>query len=137
MTNWQQRAKQAMEQGYQPGNWQAMLHEHLTRYFPELVQELGKDLEAYLKATTFEAVRMCERLEEQGTPNQTAEELALSQLFQTPPDELERTQPYDLEEGASDQEAATLRALLKSPSTSPLPRKLPLTSPPETSATEK
>lgn len=127
-TNWQEKAKEAVDQSYQPGNnWESMLRRHLNRCFPDLVKELGDDLEAYLRATTFEAMLMCERLEDQGTPTDVAEELARDQLLQRPPDEQERTTQAEMEDSVADQEAAALQALLRSPSTSPLPRQIPLT----------
>lgn len=127
-TNWQEKAKEAVEQGYQPGNnWEAMLGRHLNRCFPDLVKELGKDLQAYLRAATFEAMLFCEKLEDQGTPNQTAEELALQQLLQTPPDELDKPTATEIEDSLSGQEQAALQALLSAPSTKKPPRTIPLT----------
>lgn len=127
-TNWQQKAQEAIEQGYIPGNnWQAMLKKHLARCFPDLVKELGENLEAYLQATTFEAMVFCEKLEDQGTPSQTAEELALEQLLVKPPAEQNRPTRTEMEDAQESQERATMQALLNSPSTQKLPRKIPLT----------
>ena|ERR1019366_3364908 len=127
-TNWQQKALEATEQGYIPGNnWQAMLKRHLMRCFPDLVQELGDDLEAYLQATTFEAMLFCEKLEDQGTPNSMAEELTLERLLVKPPDEQEHPTQTEMEEGASNQEQAAMQVLMNSPSGQKLPRKIPLT----------
>lgn len=136
-TNWKALADKAVEEGYQPGNeWEAMLRRHLNRCFPERVKELGPNLESYLRAATFEAMLFAERLEEQGTPNQDAEELALRQLLPTAPDEIDRPSRSEMEHAAEDLEAATLRGLLSTPTTNRLPRKTPLTSPPETTGTE-
>jgi hypothetical protein len=125
-TNWQTRAAEALEQGYQPGNnWEAMLGRHLARCFPALVTELGPDLTAYLRATTFDAMLLAEKMEEQGMATELAEELAREQLLQTPPDETEKPTRTELEESQDNQEQAAMRHLLNDPSAKPPPRKTP------------
>jgi hypothetical protein len=56
-TYWQSRAQEAIAAGYMPGNqWERMLGRALQRSRPELVQELGSDLEAYLQTMTWQAI---------------------------------------------------------------------------------
>lgn len=130
MTNWKQRAAEAVQQNYQPGNaWEAMLSRHLTRCFPELVKDLEKtnDLQAYLRTMTFDAMLLAEKLEDEGAPISSAEEIALAQLLQKPPEEQDLPSQAALEDSAQEMEQAAMRVLLSNPSTNPPPRKIPLT----------
>ena len=82
---WRRKADEAEADGsYLPGNnWERMLEQNLRANQPEVVAQLeAKDeLEAFLTAHVWEAMLFQERLEAQGTPPRTAEELALQLLF--------------------------------------------------------
>jgi hypothetical protein len=83
-TNWQKAAKQAIANGYQPGNaWESLLRKSLERSRPELIQALGKELEHYLQAKTARAQEMYETMvSDQGMPGEVARELAMNELLE-------------------------------------------------------
>ena len=84
MTYWQDQAAKAVAAGYQPGNrWEAMRLTYLRQHQPKRVAKLEADgdLVAHVQGETWHAMRLVERLEAEGTPTQTAEELGLAQLF--------------------------------------------------------
>jgi hypothetical protein len=83
-TNWQRVAKQAIANGYQPGNaWETILRKSLERNRPELVKQLGNNLEHYLQAKTSRAQEMYETMvSEQGMPGEVARELAMNELLE-------------------------------------------------------
>jgi hypothetical protein len=112
MRTWKEQAAEAVKAGYMPKNhWERMLERHLRRLFPQLVQELGDDLEAYLVVMTYDAMNLANRLEDEGTDPHTARELALEQLLPKAPDEEDRPEPWEVEGGIASMEAAAERAL--------------------------
>ncbi len=84
MLTWRERAAKAIEDGYLPGNnWEDMLLKHLRANEPAKVKQLEEagDLEAYVTTLVADAVEMNQRLRDDGTPPETAHELALEHLF--------------------------------------------------------
>lgn len=82
--NWAQQAQAilAKGEGYQKGNqWEGMLRRSLQRTNPQLVKELGNDLDNYLIVRTWGAMDLANRLEDQGTPPETARSLAINELL--------------------------------------------------------
>lgn len=78
-TNWKKLAEKAVQEGYQQGNqWETSLRKSLE---PELMTELGPDLDSFLIARTHRAQMQFETLTEQGTDPQTAKELVQSELL--------------------------------------------------------
>ena len=79
---WTTRAKKAIESGYEPGNpWEDLLRRSVQRCRPKLVEELGDEFAAYLQVRTADAMRLYDRLIEQGTPEDVAHELAMADLL--------------------------------------------------------
>jgi hypothetical protein len=115
MSNWQERAAQALQEGYQPGGtWERQLRRHLERFFPALVQELQAqgDWEAYLQAQTWEAKNFYADLCEQGLPPESARELAMERLFPKAPEDEDRPEPWELE-GAQESALEAARKVLQ------------------------
>lgn len=111
-TTWRERAEQAIEAGYVPGNnWQRMLERHLRRCFPALVGELGSDLESYLIVQTFNAIEMACDLEDAGMDTATAEELVMAELLKRPPDEVDLPEAWEVEDGVASATSAAERRL--------------------------
>ena len=107
MKTWRQKADEAVNQGYMPGNaWERELGRHLESLFPQLVKELGKDLEAYCQVQTWEAMELADRLENQGTPPDVARDLAREQLLPRPPVEQGQTTEWEQEGGQASMEEA-------------------------------
>ena len=82
--NWKRWAAEAIQSGYQPGNdWEAMLLRYLKEEQPEKVAKLEAEgnLLAYAQKLTWDAMQRQEQLEKDGVPTQTAQELALAELF--------------------------------------------------------
>lgn len=77
-------AAAAVKAGYQPGNsWEHLLLRSLKRSQPELVRELGPNLQYHLQVEVHDAMELASRLEGQGTDPHTAKELAMHQLLGT------------------------------------------------------
>lgn len=112
MSQWQRMAAEAIENGYQPGNsWERSLKRHLERLFPELVKELGSDLESYLQVQTHDAMDLATRLEDEGTPPQMARELAMQRLYPTPEDEIPQTEQWEMDAQNAALNEAAMQAL--------------------------
>ena len=128
MKTWKQRAAEAVKAGYQTGNpWEGMLRRHLAAFFPELVRELGKDLEPYIQTKTSQAMDLMHGLTDSGTNPHTARELAMADLLPRPTDEVDRPEPWEIESAGTDLEAAALKGLLSSRLPSPQQRTTRLT----------
>ena len=127
MATWKERAKAARADGHLAPRMEAMLERHLKQFFPELVKELGAELPDYLTVQAADAMEVYLRLTDEGTNPETAMELAREQLLPTPPDEVDRPEPWEQEAGQADSEAAALKALLHNPSQSKPARKTQLT----------
>ena len=115
LKTWGQRARQAVQEGYRPGNpWEKSLQRHLEQNFLDQVRELRRsgELKAYLQVMTWAAMQLAESLEERGTPPDVARELALDQLLPTPPEQQDQTQPWETEANTSALEEAVERFLL-------------------------
>lgn len=79
--NWKASAQRAQAEGYLPGNhWEQMLRRGMNDSLKVELQRTG-DLEAYLQTRTHRAMEEYDRLLEEGTPPQTARELALEDLL--------------------------------------------------------
>ncbi|HEV3440621.1 MAG TPA: hypothetical protein VG122_24915 [Gemmata sp.] len=80
---WKEAAEKAKADNYQPGNaWESILRKSLQRSKPELVQELGPDLENYLITKTARAQEMYRTMTcDQGMPADVAKELAMAELL--------------------------------------------------------
>ena len=84
MATWKEWAEEAIEAGYPRGNrWEANRLEYLRENQPELVAELEAkgELLAHVQTAVWGAMQLQLRLEKEGTPMRTAEELALAHLF--------------------------------------------------------
>jgi hypothetical protein len=82
VTNWKKRAKELEKEGFVPGNpWEQLFLASLKRARPELAKELGADLPHYARVQGALAQKRYEALTEQGTPPETARELALADLL--------------------------------------------------------
>lgn len=80
--NWKAEAAKAREQGHIPGGpWEKSLERHLQNNCPKLVKELGEDLPSFLQATTFQAGERMGELLDQGTNPESAQELALNEMY--------------------------------------------------------
>ena len=87
-TNWKAKAKEAIQAGYQAGNpWERMLEGQMNRCCPQLVRDLGSDLQPYLQVRTSDAMDQEELMLDQGTDPQIARELALTALLEVPLEE--------------------------------------------------
>ena len=85
--NWKGWAAEAMEQGYLPGNeWEKMLERHMKANLPDVTREFQEEgeFQEFLTARTWAAMQMQESLVADGTPFETARELALKDLFPEP-----------------------------------------------------
>jgi hypothetical protein len=83
-SDWKRWAAEAIEEGYLPGNrWEAWRMKYLRENQPELVKELEADgdLKEMVQVQTWRAMKLQESLEDEGTPPETAQELALANLF--------------------------------------------------------
>lgn len=116
MSYWKQRAEEAKQAGYQPGNaWEKQLAKHLQDLFPEKFKELKGDLEAYLQVMTASAMQRAADLEDQGTSPEVARELAMQELLQPPPEEEDQPEPWELEGAEAALEDAAQRHLSQNP----------------------
>jgi hypothetical protein len=81
---WTEQAEKARAAGYTPGNrWEKMRERYLRGNQPKLVAQLEAkgEFQDFLTFHVWEAQQYGERLESEGTPSSTAEELALALLF--------------------------------------------------------
>ena len=110
--NWKERAQQARGEGYRPGNgWERQLEQHLRKFFPQLVRELGANLKPFLEAQTWDVMVYEQDLVEQNTPPFSARELALARLLPPPPEDLERPQTWEVQSGLESQAEAAAEVL--------------------------
>lgn len=80
MSAWTERANALRD--YRPGNqWETLLRRAVARDRPQLAKELGAELEPYLRVRTADALTQYEQLVDQGTPPDTAREIALAELL--------------------------------------------------------
>lgn len=128
MKNWKQMAAEVIEKGYMPNNhWEAMLKRHLTRCFPDLVKDLGNDLEPYCQVMTWNAEEFEEMLLDSGTDPHLAREQTMEHLLPMAPEDQDRPARWQSESSEASLEAAALQTLLATPSKNPPPRTIPLT----------
>ena len=97
MTNWTERAAEILKAGgYIRGNqWEDKLRRHVTQYLPKLAKELGKELDDYCIVRVNTAQEQMALMISQGMKPDEAREQALSDLLPTPPDEVNRTPPWE------------------------------------------
>ena len=87
--DWKSRAEAALAAGYVRRTHGAMFHVHLLRNYPDLVREFQvkrRCLAHYIIVRTNNAMNRADQLEREGTPPETAKELALAELLQAPPE---------------------------------------------------
>lgn len=123
---WKAAAAAAEEAGYLAGNdLEKSLERHLRRLFPDLVTELGADLTPYLEVQVHLAHERMYRMEDQGMDPQAAREMALADLYPTPPDEQDQPEPWEVDDAQAATNDAALRTLTppppKTPDSSPHP----------------
>lgn len=86
MTTWQEHAAKAKQEGYLAGNqWEVRRLGYLQQNEPDLVAEPEEEGEgtllAHVQSEVWDAMKLQSRLMDEGTPQLTAQELALAQLF--------------------------------------------------------
>jgi hypothetical protein len=111
---WKEAADRARRLGYVVGTWQALLERSLERSRPEVLAQLKQDghLADFLMAEAASALDLQSKLEEDGTPPETARELALDQLLVNPIEEQDRPEPWQIQDGMDDATVATQQALM-------------------------
>ena len=106
MIDWIELAKQAIAAGYQRRNpWETQYQTWLVRNRPRLVKEFSaaRLLGSYVVVQVNNAMKLADRLERQGTPPETAQELALAELM---PDTREKVTEWEREGAEQDIMAA-------------------------------
>ena len=79
---WTPKADKPIALGHEPGNpWEELFRRSVEQCWRKVVEELGEQFEAYLQVPTADAMRMYDRLIEQGMLQAIAPELALADLL--------------------------------------------------------
>jgi len=110
---WREAAEKSRAEGYLTGNRERMLLDNLRLAHPEKLAQLTEQgvIKDYLTAQATANLDLEMRLHDEGTPAETARELALAELLQPGADEQDKPEPWEIADGMDDATVATQQVL--------------------------